>query len=106
MAGSLESSGHCLLSFHFSKASDPVSHVILTDKLMECGVGGQTVRRIKNWTSSWAHKVVISGRKSTLRLVNSIVPQGSTLGPGLFNIFINGLHDVAESLLMTRNCEE
>ena len=77
----------------FKKAFDTVNHKILLRKLFHYGVRSVANSWFDSYLSNRKQFVSINGVDSTLESIEHGVPQGSVLGPLLFLIYINDLHE-------------
>ena len=73
------------------KAFDTVDYTILTTKLTAIGIDDSAGSWFKSYLTGRKQVVKINGRLSTAGNITCGVPQGSILGPLLFNIYVNDM---------------
>src|SRR3989442_166154 len=80
-----------------SKAFDSVSHPKLLVDLLEIGCSLKTVQWFSSYLSIRQQRIEIQGKKTSYLEVTRGVPQGSSLSPLLFNIYLRNLPESINS---------
>ena len=74
-----------------SKAMDCLPYGFIIDKLAANGLSDSACSLLQSYLSDWKQMVKLGHFKSTLLKIIKGVPQGSILGPLLFNILLNDI---------------
>ena len=72
-----------------SKVFDTINHSLLLSKLKAYGFSNQALRLLQSYFCNRFQRSIINGSFSGWNEVITGVPQGSILGPLLFNVFLN-----------------
>ena len=86
-----------LACINLRKAFDAVRHQILLESLSSAGIGGIPLNWFASYLSERTQRVVTQRGCSSTLVVSSGVPQGTVLGPVLFNLYVRELPKTAEA---------
>lgn len=82
----------------FTKAFDHLNHDLLIKKLMKYGFRGKVAALIESYLAHRQQYVYINGYSSDIKPIASGVPQGSILGPFLFNLYVNDIVNINKNI--------
>ena len=87
---------NCTVFLDLAKAFNTVNHKILLKKLECYGIRGNVLNLIRSYLSQRSQYTTANGSESETQTIDCGIPQGSTLGPLLFLIYVNDLPEVTK----------
>jgi hypothetical protein len=87
----------CAVSLDVSGAFDSVEHTILINRLQQAGFAGVALEWLSSYLSERTQMIKCRETTSRPMLLKSGVPQGSILGPCLFNVYMAPLAKCLEN---------
>ena len=88
------------------KAFDTVDHNILLDKLNFYGFRGLINQWFSSYLNDCTQTTQIADHLSNKASVSFGVPQGSVLGPPLFLLYVNDIHQCSTKQIGRASCRE
>ena len=88
---------HCPVNIYldFSKAFDSLIYDILLSKLEHYGIQQNALQLLSSYLKDRSHYVQLDNVKSKSHAITCGIPQGSVLGPLLFNTYINDITEAS-----------
>ena len=88
-----------------SKAFDMLPHELIMNKLRQFA-DEDTCRLFESYLTGRRQRVKLGGEHSSWQPITKGIPQGSILGPLLFNIFMNDLHEVPKNTTLSTYADD
>ena len=87
-----ENGDNCIvIFFDFKKAFDSVNQDILIEKISKLNIPNDLFKILSDWIKGKSFFIDVNGTYSTPKIFDKGIAQGSSLGPLLFNIYIDDL---------------